>query len=61
MMADQGFANESPILLPISRQVNPMRGPMRLDFRSYRGKIERCFGILKSSYKSAGTYRFHSK
>ena len=38
-----------------------MRGIMKLDFRSCRTTIERCFGIIKSSYCSAGTRRFRSK
>ena len=60
MMADQGFANRPPILLPISRLGQPMRGIMKLDFRSCRTTIERCFGIIKTSYSSAGTRRFRS-
>ena len=60
-MADQGFANQIPILIPMSRQGNPMRGPMRTDFRSCRSTIERIFGIIKSTYCAAGTRRFRSR
>ena len=60
IMADQGFANQSPILIPMSHRGNNMRGPMRTDFRSCRTTIERCFGIIKSSYCSVGTRRFRS-
>ena len=60
-MADQGFANQSPILLPMSRRGQAMRGPMRTDFRSCRSTIERSFGIIKSSYCTAGTRRFRSR
>ena len=29
IMADQGFANRSPLLVPVSPQGNPMRGIMK--------------------------------
>ena len=54
IMADQGFANQRPILIPLSRRGNPLQGTIRRDFSSCHSTIERCFGTLKCSYISAG-------
>ena len=59
-MADQGFANQRPILIPLSGRGRPMRGAMKRDFRSCRSSIERVFGIIKSAYCSVGTRRYRN-
>ena len=61
IMADQGFINQRPILVPLSRRGNPLRGLIRRDFSSCRNTIERCFGTLKCAYTSAGTRRFRHR
>ena len=61
IMADQGFANHTPLLIPLSRQGDPMRGMMKRDFHSCRTTIERVFGLMKSAYSSVGTRRFRSR
>ena len=60
-MADQGFQNRSPLLLPVGNNGNNIRGIIKEYFRSTRSSIERVFGIMKSSYNSVGTKRFHSR
>ena len=61
IMADQGFANQSPILIPLSGHGRPMTGVMKRDFSSCRSAIERVFGSLKSSYSLLGTKCYRSK
>ena len=60
-MADQGFPNRRPFLLPVGRRGQQMRGIIKEHFRNCRGAIERCFGVLKSTYSSVGTRRFRSR
>ena len=61
IMADQGFANQSPFLIPISRRGQALRRAIRRDFQSCRNTIERCFGIIKTAYCSAGTGRWRNR
>ena len=61
IMADKGFVNQRPILVPISRRGNAVRGLIRRDFRSCRNAIERVFGNIKSTYCSTGTRRFRHR
>ena len=35
--------------------------PFIRSFRKFRGSIERCFGVLKTSYVAVGTRRFRSR
>ena len=60
-MADQGFPNRSPLLIPVGRPGMQMHGVMKEHFKSCRTSIKRCFGILKSPYSSVGTRRFRNR
>ena len=60
IMADQGFANRRPFLLPVGVRGQQVRGIIKEHFKNCRTSIERCFGILKSSYCCVGTRRFRS-
>ena len=61
IMADQGFPNRSPFLLPVGVRGQQVRGIIKEHFKSCRTSIERCFGMLKSSYSSVGSRRFRHK
>ena len=61
MMADQGFPNRRPFLLPVGRHGAQMHGIIKEHFRNAHASIERCFGILKSSYCNAGSRRYRGR
>ena len=87
IMADLGFANRNPLLLPVNRNGAALRGLIKRylnsfinnviftrnikdisrykifcrSFRRFRSFIERIFGIMKSSYCSVRTRRFHNR
>ena len=61
IMADQGFPNIARLLLPVGPHGQEMRGIMKEHFKNCRTLIERCFGILKSSYTCVVTRRFRSR